>query len=251
MNIRFKKQQYQLNAVKAVVDCFKGQSKNDGITYRIDPGKANKKVVNGQGSLDLEDDLPPGFKNSDFTISRDTIFENIHKVQREQNLPLSDKLEKNSVCDINLDVEMETGTGKTYVYTRTCFELNKQYGWNKFIIVVPSIAIREGVYQSIELTREHFQEEYGKQVKSFIYNSKDLPNIENYSSDAGINIMIINVQAFNATGADNRRIYDELDEFGSRRPIDVIKANRPILIIDEPQKIEGDVKKESKSFVSF
>lgn len=251
MNIRFKKQQYQLNAVKAVVDCFKGQSKNDGITYRIDPGKTNKKAVNGQGSLDLEDDLPPGFKNSDFTISKDTIFENIHKVQREQNLPLSDKLEKNSVCDINLDVEMETGTGKTYVYTRTCFELNKEYGWNKFIIVVPSIAIREGVYQSIELTREHFQEEYGKQVKSFIYNSKELHNLENYSSDAGINIMIINVQAFNATGADNRRIYDELDEFGSRRPIDVIKANRPILIIDEPQKIEGDVKKESKSFVSL
>ncbi|HHO42612.1 MAG TPA: restriction endonuclease subunit R, partial [Epsilonproteobacteria bacterium] len=251
MNFRFKKQPYQLSAVKAVVDCFKGQSKNDGITYRIDPKKASKQIGHTQGLLDLEDELPPGFKNSDFTISKDTIFENIHKVQRDQNLPLSDKLEINSVCDINLDVEMETGTGKTYVYTRTCFELNKQYGWNKFIIVVPSIAIREGVYQSIELTREHFQEEYGKQAKSFIYNSKELSNIESYSSDAGINIMIINVQAFNATGADNRRIYEELDEFGSRRPIDVIKANRPILIIDEPQKIEGSAKKESKSFASL
>lgn len=250
MNIRFKKQQYQLNAVQSVVDCFKGQKRVEGISYRIDPGKVQTKIVNGQANFDFEEEVS-GFKNSDFTITPIQIFENIHKVQREQNLPVSDKLITNSVCDVNLDVEMETGTGKTYVYTRSCFELNKQYGWNKFIIVVPSIAIREGVLQSIELTREHFKEEYGKQVKSFIYNSKELHNIEDYSSDAGINIMIINVQAFNATGADNRKIYEELDSFNSRRPIDVIKANRPILIIDEPQKIEGDAKNESKSFKSL
>ena len=248
MNIRFKKQQYQLNAVQSVVDCFKGQKKVEGISYRVDPGKVESKV--GQQELSYDDELG-GFKNSNFTITPIQIFENIHKVQREQSLPVSDKLITNSVCDVNLDVEMETGTGKTYVYTRTCFELNKQYGWNKFIIIVPSIAIREGVQQSIELTREHFKEEYAKQVKSFIYNSKELHNIEDYSSDAGINIMIINVQAFNATGADNRRIYEELDSFNSRRPIDVIKANRPILIIDEPQKIEGNAKKESKSFKSL
>ena len=250
MNIRFKKQQYQLNAVQSVVDCFKGQKRIEGISYRVDPGKVQTKIVNGQANFDFEEEIS-GFKNSDFTITPIQIFENIHKVQREQNLPVSDKLITNSVCDVNIDVEMETGTGKTYVYTRSCFELNKQYGWNKFIIIVPSIAIREGVLQSIELTREHFKEEYGKQVKSFIYNSKELHNIEDYSSDAGINIMIINVQAFNATGADNRRIYEELDSFNSRRPIDVIKANRPILIIDEPQKIEGDAKNESKSFKSL
>ncbi|WP_320035789.1 DEAD/DEAH box helicase family protein [Halarcobacter sp.] len=250
MNIRFKKQQYQENAVNSVVDCFRGQKKVDGISYRVDPGKIKTVAHGEQSNIDFEEELS-GFKNSDFTITPIQIFENIHKVQREQNLPVSDKLITNSVCDINLDVEMETGTGKTFCYTKTCFELNKQYGWNKFIIVVPSIAIREGVQQSIELTREYFKEEYGKQVKSFIYNSKELHNIEDYSSDAGINIMIINVQAFNATGADNRRIYDELDSFNSRRPIDVIKANRPILIIDEPQKIEGDAKKESKSFKSL
>ncbi|MEO1785181.1 DEAD/DEAH box helicase family protein [Thermodesulfobium sp. 4217-1] len=246
MNFRFKKQAYQLDAVKSVVDCFKGQSKIEGIRYRIDPGKERAQFI-----PNLEEEFLPGFKNSEFTISKDTILESIQRVQRERNLPVSDALKKNIVCDVNLDVEMETGTGKTYVYTRTCFELNKEYGWNKFIIVVPSIAIREGVYQSIELTREHFLEEFGKQAKAFIYNSKELHNIESFSSDAGINIMIINVQAFNATGADNRRIYDELDEFSSRRPIDVIKANRPILIIDEPQKIEGNDKKESKSFISL
>ena len=134
---------------------------------------------------------------------------------------------------------METGTGKTYCYIKTMFELNKRYGWTKFIVVVPSIAIREGVNKSFEITAEHFLEEYGKRVRYFIYDSKKLHNLEGYSSDAGISVMIINVQAFNATGKDARRIYMELDDFQSRRPIDVIKQNRPILILDEPQKMEG------------
>ncbi|MCK5679238.1 DEAD/DEAH box helicase family protein, partial [bacterium] len=134
---------------------------------------------------------------------------------------------------------METGTGKTYCYIKTFFEMNKRFGWNKFIIVVPSIAIREGVYKSLEITAEHFQESYHKKAKFFIYNSKQLHNLESFSSDAGINVMVINVQAFNARGKDNRRIYEELDAFQSRRPIDVIKANRPILVLDEPQKMEG------------
>jgi type III restriction enzyme len=144
---------------------------------------------------------------------------------------------------------METGTGKTYCYIKTMFELNKQYGWTKFIVVVPSIAIREGVSKSFEITAEHFLEEYGKRARSFIYDSKELHNLESYSSDAGINVMIINVQAFNARGEDARRIYEELDDFQSRRPIDVIKQNRPILILDEPQKMEG--KKTLDSFKEF
>ena len=134
---------------------------------------------------------------------------------------------------------METGTGKTYCYIKTFFEMNKRFGWTKFIVVVPSIAIREGVYKSLEITAEHFQESYHKRAKFFIYNSKQLHNLESFSSDAGINIMVINVQAFNARGKDNRRIYEELDDFQSRRPIDVIKKNRPILVLDEPQKMEG------------
>jgi len=134
---------------------------------------------------------------------------------------------------------METGTGKTYCYIKTIFELNKLYGWSKFIILVPSIAIREGVYKSLEITADHFTESFGKKVRFFIYNSKQLHQIESFSSDASINVMIINIQAFNATGKDNRRIYDELDDFQSRRPIDVISSNRPILILDEPQKMGG------------
>ena len=179
------------------------------------------------------------------------LLENIHTVQRHQNLPLSAALvnDKKTGCPINLDIEMETGTGKTYCYIKTVFELNKRYGWSKFIVVVPSIAIREGVYKSLDITAEHFLEDYGKRIRFFIYNSKQLHNLESFSSDAGINVMVINVQAFNATGKDARRINEELDEFQSRRPIDVIKSNRPILILDEPQKMEGA--KTLESFKGF
>lgn len=153
------------------------------------------------------------------------------------------------VSKINLDIEMETGTGKTYCYIKTVFELNRQYGWSKFIIVVPSIAIREGVAKSLAITADHFLETYQKKARFFIYNSKQLHHLESFSSDAGVNVMVINVQAFNATGKDARRIYEELDDFQSRRPIDVISANRPILILDEPQKMEGG--KTLDSLVSF
>ncbi len=162
---------------------------------------------------------------------------------------MSTALVSSKVCPINLDIEMETGTGKTYCYIKTMFEMQKQYGWSKFIVVVPSIAIREGVRKSFEITADHFLEEYGKRARVFIYNSKCLHEIESFSSDAGINVMIINVQAFNATGKDARRIYEELDDFQSRRPIDVIQANHPILILDEPQKMEG--KKTVDSLAKF
>ena len=249
MKIKFKKQPYQTDAVMSVVDCFKGQMKSGGVQYRVDPGK--REFKKGQQTTMDDYDESAGFKNSDLSITHAQLLENIQEVQRNQNLPISETLVNTSICPINLDVEMETGTGKTYVYVKTMLELNERYGWSKFIIVVPSIAIREGVYSSIELTKEHFLEQYGKQVRSFIYSSKALHELESFSTDAGINVMIINVQAFNARGKDARRIYEELDSFQSRRPIDVIKSNRPILIIDEPQKITGDAKKESKSFKSL
>ena len=233
MKLKFKNQAYQTNAVEAVVDCFVGQPKSSGTQYRIDPGKVEAGVPQQHGFLD------EGFKNADFVLSQSALLENIHTVQRRQNLPLSTALVSNKVCPINLDVEMETGTGKTYCYIKTMFELNQRYGWSKFIVVVPSIAIREGVFKSLEITAEHFLEEYKKRARFFIYNSKQLHNLESFSSDAGINVMVINVQAFAARGAENRRIYEELDDFQSRKPIDVIKKNRPILILDEPQKMEG------------
>jgi type III restriction enzyme len=180
-----------------------------------------------------------GFKNNDILLPGGNLLQNIQAVQQRQNLPLSASLKSTEVCPVNLDIEMETGTGKTYCYIKTMFELNKRYGWSKFIVVVPSIAIREGVAQSFQDTADHFLEQYGKRARPFIYSSRQLHNLESFSSDAGVNVMIINVQAFNATGKDARRIYDELDDFQTRRPIDVIKRNRPILILDEPQKMEG------------
>lgn len=233
MKLKFKTQAYQTAAVQAVVECFNGQppATAEAISYRIDPGKARKGV----------EDLfaEGGFKNADLKLTDIALLENITEVQHQQNLPQSSELVKSKVSRVNLDIEMETGTGKTYCYIKTIFELNKQYGWSKFIIVVPSIAIREGVAKSLEITAEHFLETYHKKARFFIYNSKQLHHLESFSSDAGINVMVINVQAFAARGADNRRIYEELDDFQSRRPIDVISANRPILILDEPQKMEG------------
>ena len=243
MKLKFKTQAYQTAAVQAVVDCFKGQppANPEAVSYRIDPGKQAKGQSIGST---LGSD---GFRNADLFLSEKQLLENIQAIQRGQNLPVSDKLAKTKVADINLDVEMETGTGKTYCYIKTIFELNKQYGWSKFIIVVPSIAIREGVAKSLQITADHFLETYHKKPRFFIYNSKQLHQLESFSSDAGINVMVINVQAFNAqknlkanASAEARKIYAELDDFQSRRPIDVIKANRPILILDEPQKMEGE-----------
>ena len=254
MKLKFKVQDYQSKAVKAVVDCFAGQTpQHGGVRYRLDTGAAKAAPASPQASLALEEesvsDFEAAFRNADMTLSEAALLDNIQQVQRLQNLPVSADLVKTKVSKTNLDIEMETGTGKTYCYIKTIFELNKQYGWSKFIIVVPSIAIREGVAKSLEITAEHFLETYQKKARFFIYNSKQLHHLESFSSDAGINVMVINVQAFNATGKDNRRIYEELDDFQSRKPIDVISANRPILILDEPQKMEGG--KTLDSLVNF
>jgi type III restriction enzyme len=208
MKLQFKKQSYQTAAVEAVADCFVGQPKSEGIQYRIDPGRRSGK----QQEFEQFDEVA-GFRNSDIAFPPQRLLENIQAVQRCQNLPLSSALASTKVCPINLDIEMETGTGKTYCYIKSMFEMHQRYGWSKFIIVVPSIAIREGVKKSFQITAEHFLEEYGKRARVFIYNSKSLHEIESFSSDAGINVMIINVQAFNATGKDARRIYEELDDF--------------------------------------
>ncbi len=256
MKLKFKTQAYQTAAVQAVVDCFKGQvPQHGGIRYRLDPGTRKAAPANPQGALALEaapeaaTEQEAAFRNADISLSELALLDNIHAVQRAQNLPLSGALVKTKVAKVNLDIEMETGTGKTYCYIKTIFELNKLYGWSKFIVVVPSIAIREGAAKSLDITAEHFLETYQKKARFFIYNSKQLHHLESFSSDAGINVMVINVQAFNATGKDNRRIYEELDDFQSRRPIDVISANRPILILDEPQKMEGG--KTLDSLVNF
>ncbi|AWH95945.1 type III restriction-modification system endonuclease [Dietzia psychralcaliphila] len=237
MKLQFKVQQYQTDAVDAVVDMFAGQPRRSGFSYRIDPGKVKPNAAPALFETNTTPDS--GLRNSEIELSAAHLLANVHQVQTSRNLPLASKLVDSKAAPgaPNLDIEMETGTGKTYVYIKTIMELNKRYGWSKFIIVVPSVAIREGVKKSFDVTAEHFQQTYSTKPRSFVYNSSQLHEIERFSSDAGVQVMIINIQAFNATGKDNRRIYDVLDDFQSRRPIDVISANRPIVIIDEPQKI--------------
>lgn len=235
MKFQFKIQQYQTDAVENTVSVFAGQPSHDPATYRRDVGRER---------LELDE---TGYRNAEVELDAKQLLENIRQVQRESNIPLSDKLvtvDGMGVC--HLDIEMETGTGKTYVYIKTMFELNKRYGWSKFIVVVPSIAIREGVYKSFSMLEDHFMEHYGRKARYFVYDSGNLNLLDSFSSDGGIHMMIINTQAFAASlkeggrSKESRIIYDRRDAFGSRRPIDVIAANRPIIIMDEPQKMEGE-----------
>lgn len=234
MKLQFKHQKFQADAAKAVVDVFAGQPYLTP-TYMMDRG------VGYQQSITDEEDFT-GWRNERIVpeLSDKIILEHLQKVQRAKQIKPSEKLEGR----YNLTIEMETGVGKTYTYIKTMYELNKHYGWSKFIVVVPSIAIREGVYKSFQVTQEHFAEEYGKKIRFFIYNSSQLTEIDRFASDSSINVMIINSQAFNAKGKDARRIYMKLDEFRSRRPIDIIAKTNPILIIDEPQSVEGAQTKE-------
>ena len=238
MRIRYKHQKFQADAAKAVVDVFAGQPYLTP-TYMMDRGS-------GYIQRSLTDDVDfTGWSNQKIVpeLSDYLILEHIQKIQRTNQIQPSSKLEGRS-DGFNLTIEMETGVGKTYTYIKTMYELNRAYGWSKFIIVVPSIAIRAGVYKSLQMTQEHFAEEYGKKIRFFIYNSAQLTEIDRFASDSSINVMIINSQAFNARGKDARRIYMKLDEFRSRRPIDIIAKTNPILIIDEPQSVEGKQTKE-------
>lgn len=251
MKLKFKVQQYQTDAVENTVRVFNGQP-NDGLTEYLTEAGKTYGILNG---MNTEADMPDsddvaGYRNSDIRLSEEQLLENINQVQSESHIRLSGEVVA-GLGRCQLDIEMETGTGKTYVYTRTIFELNKRYGWSKFIIVVPSIAIREGVSQSLDFTESHFMELYHKKIRHFIYNSSHLNVIDTgFSRSSDICVMIINTQAFNTIreGANNvaaRIINSCREEFGYRRPIDVIAANRPIIILDEPQKMGGAATKAS------
>ena len=237
MKFKFKIQPYQTDAVENTAAVFAGQPCFDGTQYRRDLGKVNRTL--------FDEGENAGYRNHGIELTSKQLLDNIRKIQALSDLTLSESLSR-GLGAVNLDIEMETGTGKTYVYIKTMFELNKRYGWSKFIVVVPSIAIREGVAKSFKMLEEHFMEHYGKKVRAFIYDSSNLQQLDTFSSDAGLNVMIINTQAFAASlkeGAKNKEsriIYSKRDEFASRRPIDVISANRPIIIMDEPQKMEGE-----------
>ncbi len=255
MKLKFTVQPYQTEAVESVVNVFGGQPKHDHFTYRRDVGTEveSSKV----SDLFFNESVYTGFANAKVELSDAQLLSNIHKLQTQNNIKLSDSIISNGLGICSLDVEMETGTGKTYVYIKTMFELNKLYGWNKFIVVVPSIAIREGVWKSFSTMEEHFMEYYAKKARFFIYDSKNPQTIDNFSQSSDINVMIINTQAFNTSfnkdksvegkkGNDVARlIFSERDDFGSRRPIDVIAANNPIIIMDEPQKMGGKATQEA------
>ena len=236
MKLQFKHQKFQADAAKAVVDVFAGQPYLTP-SYMMDRGSGYY-----QQTITEEQDYT-GWSNQKIVpeLNDRLILEHINTIQRANQIKPSMKLEGR----YNLTIEMETGVGKTYTYIKTMYELNRAYGWSKFIVVVPSIAIREGVYKSFQVTQEHFAEEYGKKIRFFIYNSTQLTEIDRFASDNSINVMIINSQAFNAKGKDARRIYMKLDEFRSRRPIDIIAKTNPIVIIDEPQSVEGKQTKEN------
>lgn len=244
MKFQFKIQPFQTEAADSVIRVFAGQPRYETVLYRRDVGVL--KGVLEEGAFDYEN----AYRHADLKLSRGQLLENIRAVQALNNVKYSSEL-SDGLGAVSLDVEMETGTGKTYVYIKTMFELHKVYGWGKFIVVVPSVAIREGVKKSFEITQEHFMEQYGIKARFFVYNSSNLHQLDEFSQNSGINVMIINMQAFNTTMNEEksvsgrsgneaaRIIYTKRDEFGSRRPIDVIKANRPIIILDEPQKMSG------------
>lgn len=230
MKLKFKQQQYQTNAANAVANLFVGQT------------KGFRKETVGRSGLFAEEI----FSNKKLDISQQTLLQNLREVQKEQGIPASKELE-----GLNFTIEMETGTGKTYSYTKTMYELNERYGWSKFIIMVPSVAIREGVHKSLQITADHFQETYGKKIRFFIYDTKNksnLVNIKNFANTANIEVIIMNYQAFASRSKDARKIFQKLDNLQSEKPIDIIKRSRPILIIDEPQKFGPTAEDSIKEF---
>lgn len=236
MRFNFKIQPYQTDAVESIVDVFEGECFDDSNTYVFDMGAYYNRLLKAK---DVE-----AYSNHPLTLEDNQLLDNIKRIQRNSDISISKDLD-NSLGRCSLDIEMETGTGKTYVYIKTMFELNKRYGWSKFIVVVPSIAIREGVRKTFEITQNHFMEHYQKKARFFVYDSSNLQMLDDFSRRSGINVMIINSQAFasslkeGGTSKESRIIYSVRDEFQSRRPIDVIAANNPIIILDEPQKLSG------------
>ena len=246
MKFKFKVQDYQTEAVESTVRIFEGQPKVEPLSYIRDLGRLKDSNIQmkltEEGKFESLDNQ--GFKNQELMIDDGTILDNVRKIQKKNNIKQSSTLVRSQGRPA-FDIEMETGTGKTYVFIKTMFELNKRYGWTKFIIVVPSIAIREGIKKSFDMTEDHFMEQYGKKIRNFIYDSSNLTAIDQFSSSGDIYAMIINTQAFNTSmkeggrSKDARIIYSKRDDFGSRRPIDVIAANNPILKLDEPHRKVG------------
>ena len=231
MKLKFKNQQFQTDAVNTVADLFKGQEKLRS-TFEISQSAQMSLMSNEFGIGNV------------MNIRADDLISNMHEVQRRNNLPLTTDTLENGGFDPSFCIEMETGTGKTYVYIKTIFELNKRYGFTKFIIVVPSVAIREGVSKSLDITREHFENQYDNvPFRHFIYNSSKLSDVRAFATSSNIEVMVINIDAFKK--AENI-INQAQDKLNGETAMRYIQDTRPIVIIDEPQSVDNtDKSKEA------
>lgn len=217
-------QQFQHDAINSIVGIFEGQSLNQGdFSFSL----------NSESYMFKE-----GGVGNRLEINEEQILRNVQGIQKENELGVSDKLD-----GMNFSVEMETGTGKTYVYLRTVYELNKKYGFKKFVVVVPSIAIREGVLKNLEITFEHFQNLYDKTPVNFdVYDSKQVSNLRNFAINNNIQILVINIDSF---AKDENIINKPNDKLTGKRPIEFIQTTSPIVIVDEPQNMETEIRKKA------
>jgi len=216
---------YQLQAIEAVCDLFRGQEIcRTEFTVTRDPADTQMRLGFAQNDLGIGNRL---------TLLDEELLANLQAVQLRNGIAPSE-----SLASGDFTVEMETGTGKTYVYLRTIFELNKRYGFTKFVIVVPSIAIKEGVYKSLQIMEDHFRSLYaGVPFDYFLYDSAKLGQVRNFATSAQIQIMVVTVGAINKKDVNN--LYKDSEKTGGEKPIDLIKATRPIVIVDEPQSVDG------------
>ena len=233
MKLRFEPDlDFQLQAVEAVCDLFRGQEVcQTEFTVIQNPEQYQTRLGFAKQDLGIGNRL---------TLLDDEILANLKDIQLRNGLPPSETLESG-----DFTVEMETGTGKTYVYLRTIFELNKRYGFTKFVIVVPSVAIKEGVYKSLQITHDHFRALYsGTPCEFFLYDSKKLGQVRNFATSPQIQIMVVTVGAINKKDVNN--LYKDSEKTGGEKPIDLISATRPIVIVDEPQSVDGGLKGHGK-----
>lgn len=254
MRLKFERQQFQEDAAAAVVSLFKGmpQILEEDSFFTADRGNQVEE------NLGIED-FDRGIRNAPWQpwVSLEELQQRVHDLQFAPNgqhlPPSSEKDFELKACPgktLNLTIEMETGVGKTYTYIKTIHELYEAYGWRKFIVIVPSVAIREGVKKTFEMTAEHFANEYQHSLHFFVYNSQQLSDIDAYVTSSDIEVMIINSQAFNSKNKEAKIFTSVSDAFGGRAPVEVICKTNPILILDEPQSLEG-AKADSATKKSF
>lgn len=229
-------QDFQIEAVNAITDVFEGQPRRQSVVVNV-------PTISLSGQLPLQEAF--GIYPNELTLSDEEVIENVHKVQERNKI-------KNggTVSDFDFSIEMETGTGKTYVYLRTIFELNKKYGWKKFIVLVPSVAIREGVIKTLQITKDHFSELYDNVPYRFYeYQSKNISQVKRFADSNNLEIMVMTVGAFNS---DKNVLYSARDQMQGEQPISYIQRTNPILILDEPQNMEGEATTEKlKQFNSL